>query len=358
MFTNPSNPWKPTNRNQKPTVLMEPIDDSSAWTREELKKSQAYIYRLKNAEVIEVLDAVDRVEAKGIDIKDIKRKDFELPIFGPVLDEIRAEIIHGRGFVFLRGLPVDGRTRYEQAAAFWGIGCYMGRAVSQNGKGHLLGHVKNLGEEITSATGRGYNSASELGFHSDSCDIFGLCVLRLSKTGGQHRMCSSVTVYNEMLKRRPDLVNELAFRFYRSRRGELPVGETDPWTRQPVFSVTKGFFAARGASSTIKRAQGMPGVPDLTPAQNEAISLYRTLADELAMDIEFDLGDISLVQNYVNLHARTRYMDWPEADRKRHLLRLWLSSDGARPVHDDIIRDHQFGILEEGTILHAPLEAI
>ena len=76
MFTNPSNAWKPTNRNQKPTVLMEPIDDSSAWTREELKKSQAYIYRLKNAEVIEVLDAVDRVEAKGIDIKDIKPELF------------------------------------------------------------------------------------------------------------------------------------------------------------------------------------------------------------------------------------------------------------------------------------------
>ena len=69
-------------------------------------------------------------------------------------------------------------------------------------------------------------------------------------------------------------------------------------------------------------------------------------------------GDISLVQNYVNLHARTRYEDWPEVDRKRHLLRLWLSFDGARPVHDDIIRDHQFGILEENTVLQAPLEVI
>ena len=102
-------------------------------------------------------------------------------------------------------------------------------------------------------------------------------------------MCSSITVNNEMLKQRPDLVKELAFRFYRSRRGELPSGESDPWTRQPEFSVTQGYFAARGASSTIKRAQGMPGVPDLTLAQNEAISLYRALANDLAMDIEFEL---------------------------------------------------------------------
>ena len=124
-----------------------------------------------------------------------------------------------------------------------------------------------------------------------------------------------------------------------------------------MFSVTQGYFAARGASSTIKRAQGMPGVPDLTPAQNEAISLYGALANELAMDIDFELGDISLVQNYVNLHARTCYEDWPDEERKRHLLRLWLCFDGARPIHDDILRDNQHGILEEGTIPHAPLEA-
>ncbi len=357
MQANLSNPWKPTSRNHKPAVLMQPLDDPAGWSRDALAQSQAYLYCLSDAEVAEIFDAVDRVEGQAMDIKDITRRDFALPVFGPVLDDLRAEIIHGRGFVFLCGLPVAGRSRYQQAAAFWGIGSYVGRAVSQNGKGHLLGHVKNLGEEITSATGRGYNSASELGFHADSCDIFGLCVLQTSKSGGQHRMCSSVTVYNEMLKRRPELVNELAFRFYRSRRGELPPGETDPWTRQPVFSVTDGYFAARGASSTIKRAQGMPGVPDLTPLQNEAIRLYGELAAEVAMDVNFEPGDISLVQNYVTLHARTRYDDWPEQERKRHLLRLWMSFDGARPLHADIIRDHQSGILEAGTVLHAPLEA-
>ena len=352
-----ANPWQPTSRSHQPATLGQPIDEPSAWTREDLEASQAYLYRLSELEMTDILDAVDRVEGRGLDIKDITRQDFALPAFGPVLEDLREEIIHGRGFVFLRGLPVAGRSIYQQAAAFWGLGSHVGRAVSQNGKGHLLGHVRNLGEEITSATGRGYNSASALGFHSDSCDIFGLCVLQTSKSGGQHRMVSSVTVYNEMLKRRPDLVQELTFRFYRSRRGELPPGETDPWTRQPVFSVTDGYFAARGASSTIARAQGMPGVPDLTPAQNEAIALYGALAAELAMDVDFELGDISLVQNYVTLHSRTRYEDWPEAERKRHLLRLWLSFDGALPLHDDIIRDHNSGILEEGTVLHAPLEA-
>ena len=357
MAVNLPNPWQPTTRYQKPAVLGQQLDDPAGWRREQLAQNQAYLYRLSEAEVDDIVSAVDRVERQGMDIKDISHDDFTLPIFGPVLADLREEIIHGRGFVFLRGLPVVDRSQYQQAAAFWGIGSHIGRAVSQNGKGHLLGHVQNLGEEITSATGRGYNSASALGFHADSCDIFGLCVLQTSKSGGQHRMVSSVAVYNEMLERRPDLAQELAFRFYRSRRGELPPGETGPWTRQPVFSVTDGYFAARGASSTIARSQGMPGVPDLTPGQNEAIALYGALAAELAMDVDFELGDISLVQNYVTLHSRTRYEDWPEPERMRHLLRLWMSFDGARPLHSDIIRDHDGGILEAGTVLHAPLDA-
>ena len=351
------NPWRPTSRHHTPTTLMEPITDPSGWTREELEASQAYLYRLSGPEITDVLDAVEQVEKQSPDLQDIQREDFNLPVFGPVLEDLREEVIKGRGFVFLRGLPTEGRSLYQMAAAFWGVGRHFGRAVSQNAKGHLLGHVKDLGEEITSATGRGYNSASKLGFHADSCDIFGLSVIRTAKSGGQHRMCSSVTVHNEMLKRAPELVEELAFRFYRSRRGEMPPGETDPWTRQPVFSVTDGYFAARGASSTLARSQGMPGVPDLTPGQKEAIKAYNEIAAEIAMDVDFEPGDMSFVHNYVTLHSRTRYEDWSEPDRKRHLLRLWLSYDGARPVHEDIARDLSGGILEEGTVLHAPLEA-
>jgi len=352
----PKNPWKPTSRAHKPTRLMQPIDDPSGWYPEELERSREYLYRLSDAEIGDLTDAVAQVEGRTHDLKEVSRDDVSLPVLGSVLDDLRTEVIDGRGFVMLRGLPVEDRTRFQTAAAFWIVCSHFGPAVSQNGKGHLLGHVKNLGADINSPTGRGYNSPSELSFHADSCDIFGLCCLRTGKSGGQHRIVSSVTVYNEMLKRRPEMVKELAFRFYRSRRGELPPGETVPWTRQPVFSVTDGYFAARGAGSTMKRAQGMPGVPELTAAQKEAVALYQELAGEFAMNVDFEPGDMQIVHNYVALHARTAYNDWPEPERRRHLLRLWMSFEGAHPLHPDIVRDNQ-GIVEEGTVLHAPLEA-
>ena len=33
-------------------------------------------------------------------------------------------------------------TRQQSVIAYWGMGLYWGRALSQNKKGHLLGHVK------------------------------------------------------------------------------------------------------------------------------------------------------------------------------------------------------------------------
>jgi len=351
-----NNSFKPTSRSHSPAEQMQPITDPSGWNPADLEKSQAHLYHLSAPEIDDLLDAVARLEDQGDEIKNVTAGDVSLPVFGPVLKDFRTEVLDGRGFVMMRGLPMAERTRFQVAALFWVVAAFMGRAVSQNGKGHLLGHVKNLGADINSPTGRGYNSPSELSFHSDSCDIFGLCCLHTGKSGGQHRICSSVTVYNEMLKRRPDLVKELFFRFYRSRRGELPPGETRAWTRQPVFSITGGYFAARGAGSTMKRAQGMEGVPDLTAAQIEAIKTYHDLAAEFAMNVDFEPGDISLVNNYVALHARSRYEDWPEPERRRHLLRLWMSVDGEHPLHADIVRDNQ-GIIEEGTVLHAPLEA-
>uniref|UniRef100_UPI003F49B17E TauD/TfdA family dioxygenase n=1 Tax=Nonomuraea bangladeshensis TaxID=404385 RepID=UPI003F49B17E len=37
-------------------------------------------------------------------------------------------------------------------------------------------------------------------------------------------------------------------------------------------------------------------------------------------------GDLQLLNNHVVLHSRTEYTDHPEPERRRHLLRLWLTT--------------------------------
>jgi alpha-ketoglutarate-dependent taurine dioxygenase len=350
------NPWKPGPRHREPAELMKPIVDPAGWYPDELRESGAWYYRVSDEEIADLFDAVAAVEARQADLKDVTKDDFPLTVFGPAIAEVRDEVLHGRGFAFFKGIPVEGRSRYQNAAAFWGIGAHMGTAISQNARGHLLGHVKNIGGDINSPTGRGYNSPSELSFHADSADVLSLMCLTTAKSGGRHRIASSVTTYNEVLKRRPDLADELSFRFYVTLRGELPPGQSQPWGRKPVVSVKDGYFAARGASSTIKRGQELPGVPKLTPAQSEAIAMYQAISAECAIEIDFEPGDISYVNNHVTLHARTAYEDWPEPERARHLFRLWLDMGDARPLDEDVWAATR-GIICDGTILNTPLEA-
>ncbi len=349
------NLWQRSAGRREPAELMKPIVDPAGWRRDEIRESRGWAYCLSQAEIDEIFAAVASVEARELEIHRVTRADFPLPHLAAALADIKAEIMDGRGFAFLRGLPVADRTRRQTIMAFWGLGTYMGTAISQTASGHMLEHVKDAGADNESPTGRGYNSPSALGFHADSCDMFSLCCLHTAKAGGQHRLCSSVTLYNEMLKRRPDLVQELTFRFYRSRRGDVPPG-AEPWMRQPIFSVKDGYFAARGASSAIRRAQSLPGVPPMTEAQKEAIAFYQALASELAVEIDFEPGDISYVLNHVALHARSRYEDWPEPERKRHLLRLWLNIEGERPVDDEVRREIS-GIVGWDVPPQVPLDA-
>jgi Taurine catabolism dioxygenase TauD, TfdA family len=182
-----------------------------------------------------------------------------------------------------------------------------------------------------------------------------LC-LHGAKSGGESRVASSVTVYNRILERRPDLAKVLTEDFYRSHAGEVNPGAA-PWFKQPIFSFIDGYFSATGAGAAIFKAQKLPGVPPFTPAQTEAVALYRQVVDECAIDIGFAPGDIQFLNNFVTLHTRREYQDWPEASRKRHLLRLWLSDPAGRPIPREQREGRSGrGVHLDGVELIAPLD--
>src|SRR5580692_7356411 len=185
-----------------------PVQGPSAWVGAELsRRPEEWIHQFSTAELAEIEAAVAACGDR--DIASIGRSDFPLPTFGPVLDRIRGELLHGRGFVLMRGLPVEGRPIAESAAAFWGIGTYLGSARSQNAKGHVLGHVRDLGLATEDPNVRTYQTTERQHFHTDSCDVVGLLCLKTSKSGGLSSITSSMAIYNEMAKRRPDLLRRL-----------------------------------------------------------------------------------------------------------------------------------------------------
>jgi len=340
---------------REPAVAMQPVVDPAGWSPDSLGPVEDWAYRISESDQDELIAAIAHFRKRGLPLPDVKRDNFPLNKLADVLADIRRELVGGRGIVMVQDFPVDRLDREGIAIAYMGLGAYLGDKMVQNKYGHVLGHVKDIGENY-GTTGRSYNTNAQVRFHSDACDYVGLLCLHPAKQGGTSRVASSVTLYNTMLQRRPDLVEVLCNDFYRSHKGEMTPG-TCPWYKQPIFCFTDGYFSAIGAGSTIEKVLKIPGVPPLTPAQKEAIQVYRDIVDEFAADIDFRVGDIQFLANHVTLHSRRAFEDWPDLHRRRHLLRLWLRDPSGRPIPVEqrgTRRDK--GVQIEGLKMVAPLD--
>src|SRR5882757_5629449 len=316
---------------RQPAAPMRPVVDPAAWSPDDLKDVASWSYRITDKDADDLAAGVAAVRRAGVVAVDVTRESFPLAAFGEVLLDVRRELMDGRGIVMMQNFPLDRLDREETAIAYIGLGAWLGATMSQNKFGHILGHVKDLGGDYSDPQTRGYMTHAEMRFHADACDYVGLLCRQASKSGGASRIASSVTVYNRMLATRPDLVKVLTEDFYRSRSGEASAGDL-PYFKQPIFSFTDGYFSATGVGAVIDKAQQLEGVPKFTSLQKEAVEVYRQTVEDSALDIDFQRGDIQFLNNFVMLHTRREYEDWPENERKRHLLRLWLYDPAGRII--------------------------
>src|SRR5262245_14573563 len=176
-------------------------------------------------------------------------------------------LLRGRGFIVVCGLPVARYSMEQAAAAFLGVGAYFGKPVSQNGKGHILGHVRDLGRSVDDPAARIYQTTHRQSFHTDSVDIVALLCLKTAKTGGLSRIVSSMFRYDEMLRRRPDLAAVLFEPFCFDRRGEVAPGENG-YYEMPIFHWHANQLSViYGNRHYIESAQRFPDAPRLTAKQ-------------------------------------------------------------------------------------------
>ena len=314
------------------TLPPEALDSPAAWRGPEMTAQGGWEYRLTEAEIAEIDAAVAAIDRPLIEVD---RAAFPLPALGPKLARLRRELLEGRGFFLLRGLPVGRMSREEAVAAFWGVGAHFGSARSQNSKGHLMGHVKDLGLHSSDPNVRVYQTRERQNFHTDSVDIVALMCLQPARSGGLSSIVSSVAVHNEMVRRRPDLARELYHPFQTDRRGEVPEG-MKPWFALPVFNRIGNELTTIYVRRYIESARRFPEVPALTAAQQEALDLFDALCESegFRLDMAFEAGDMQFLCNHVILHDRTAFEDWPEPERRRHLLRLWLCPAEGRQLPD------------------------
>ena len=344
--------------------LPKPPDGRSVWYGPDMTGRDDWIEHL-DAETIDCLGTVtSRFLATGRDLADLTKADMQHDRLTAMTARWREELLHGRGFLLVRGMPVGDWPYKQVAAAYYGLGLLLGVPRSQNAKGHLLGHVRDLGLSTDDPRVRIYQTTERQTFHTDSCDVVSLLCLQTAKRGGESAIASSMAIYAEMYRRRPDLLAQLFHAFPTDRRGEIPPGK-GPFFEIPVYNRHRGFLSAIYARRYITSGQKFPEARRLTAAEIEALDMFDSLAEDpdIHLTMEFRPGDMQFLHNHTILHDRLSYEDWPEPEKKRHLLRLWLAVPGARPLPDVYAERYgavtvgdRGGIVVEGTKLTVPLE--
>jgi hypothetical protein len=327
--------------------VRQPITGPFAWHGRDLAERRDWIRTLPGSGLAEIDAALRAARARGVPLLELGRDDFPLAGCAALLDDLTRELEEGCGQVLLRGIPAARYSEEDLRLILWGIGCHLGVAVSQSRMGEFLGEVRDLGVVLGRPDSRGYRTRQHLRFHTDRCDVVVLLCVRTARSGGLSRVASSVAIHNAILARRPDLLEALYRPYYHSRQGEEAPGEA-PFYPNPVFGVRDGRFTSQYSRSYVESAQRFPEVPRLTAQQDEALDLLAALADELALSMALEPGDLQFLNSHVTYHSRTEYEDHAEPERQRLLLRLWLSVPGSRVLPEGF--EVLWGRVEPGAV--------
>jgi len=303
-----------------------PTGSPSLWTRADFPDEGAWSFDLSRADR-QALIAYGRGGAS----QDLARQ------FSGAAARWMDLLNNGPGFLRLRNFPVDSLTEPEIEHAYLGLGTLLGRPVGQDRNASVITHIRD--ERLTPGPSvRKYRTNLRQDFHSDGTDLVGLLCLHPAKTGGESKIASAHAVYNEMLRLAPQLVDVMYQPMPWDRNDEQSPGEAPFFVLAPITDINgvpRIFFIAW----YIRDSQRHPTAPRLTDDQRAALNLAERIANDSRFNIEmkFEPGEVQLLNNSTVLHSREEYTDYDNPDRRRHLLRLWLTTD--TPLTHELIRE-------------------
>ena len=305
-------------------ILKRPIEASSAWTAETFMDDDTWTYHLTQHDIDDLHQAMLTAKSSGKVIDQLTLNDFPLSSFSSYLAEVKDELEDGRGFLLLRGLPIENYVDHEINIIYYGIGLHLGQPVTQNGNGDLLGQVMNTGD-INDKNTRVYQTNLYLPYHTDPSDVVGLLCVRQAKEGGLSSLVSVPSVYNILLKEFPEYLGLFYKQWYYAHLGEDLPSPTS------LFAMHQGKLNFRYLRQYIELGHELRNSP-LSDVEKEALNILDSIImrPELRIDMMLEPGDIQLANNHLVLHSRTSFVDHDDIKQRRKLLRLWLKMTNAR----------------------------
>ena len=311
------------------------ITGASAWRRDDLRTDN-YLVPLTSACLDEISWVAD--ELRRFPLPTIVRRpdDFEMPACRAAMAELRRILRRGVRFAILDRLPLDEIGAEAAIGIYWLLAAMVARPVAQSLDGKLIYDVLDSGRQALPGSGvRPDQTNIELKFHTDNSynatppEYVALLCLRTARRGGHSRVASFHTMHNMLRERRPEVLPRLYQPFWFDRQREFHPGE-EPVFAAPVFT-DDGKVQARFSAHQIRGGYALRG-EQLDDAGAAALAALLDLFEDEDLSADFDLepGQMQFVDNRVLGHARTEFEDFPEPERRRHLVRLWLRDHGRR----------------------------
>ena len=113
--------------------------------------------------------------------------------------------------------------------------------------GHVVGETFQPGGEVAITSRARTRTNGPLRFHTDRTDLLSLLCARQARAGGANLIASSVTIHNEILARRPDLL-DLLFADYHHVPQDQDGEDNQRHYALPVFAIRDGCCSFLGAS--------------------------------------------------------------------------------------------------------------
>lgn len=310
------------------------IGGPAAWRGSQIAELQEWRLELDRAESDELLTTLTRARSLDRPLREISVGDFALPTLAERFAAALEDVVDGRGFVLVRGLPIEDLCQADVELLLWGIGLHFGRPIHQKNVDDLLVRIADQGVDPNHPLTRGFQTSTSLDYHCDSSDIVGLLCVRPAKAGGVSTIVSSVAVHDDLVGIAPELAELLHQQWWHDRKTG---NDLDSFFQCSVFAERDGRLFAHYGRSYMESASRHPDIPELSSERVRALDALDALLNspEYALNMDFRVGDLQLLNNYRVMHARTDYQDHPEPERKRELIRLWLTVPGDLGLPDD-----------------------
>jgi alpha-ketoglutarate-dependent taurine dioxygenase len=319
-------------------VRRTPFSGPIVWSRDTLSPDDGLV-KISQDSLDELQAFVALLRRNPLPTVLLDHRDFELDTCRAMMAEARQILDEGTGFVIIDRLPIDEYSVEEAKAVYWILGQMVSRPVAQSWDAKMIYDVRDLGRQYTTSV-RGDTTNKGENFHTDN--NYNLCpphyvalfCLNPAMEGGINSIVSFYTVYNEMLKRHPfELIERLYQPYLFNRQKEHAPG--DPMIlRHPLFEYDGTRLNCKLSHIQVASGQKLAGLP-LDELGQQALETLESIMEEPQWNRKFffERGQIQIVDNRRCGHRRTGFIDFPEPERKRHLVRLWLRNEGRRFYH-------------------------